>query len=338
MKDIVTNIVPGLTGDYTTLYQIGIGTDITGKLSIDHNKLSHALDANPLSVMKLFVEYGTPTDSAITYESKTSATRAGKYSVYIYTPPGQADFKSSEVIGSGGITDDETLTFTYTDEATGAVPTVTAFTVNLSAGETINNVVSKLNSKFASEEVGLTAISDEGTLKITSTDYGADIKFTLVSNKDGSGQTGVGTTMLTQIGADVVGTINGHAAVGRGKYLTGITGFDEAGLRISTTATAAGGKGYVHVSSGIASQLSTLLDSVTDPGKGTVASRNNALQDIIDDIDSQIEVKEDRLEDMEERLRRQFVNLEVLLSSLQAQSDFLSSQLNSLPQLYMSGR
>ncbi len=80
------------------------------------------------------------------------------------------------------------------------------------------------------------------------------------------------------------------------------------------------------------------MNSVTDPGKGTIASRNNALKDIIDDIDRQIEVKEDRLEDMEERLRRQFTNLEVLLSSLQAQADYLSSQLNSLPQLYMSGR
>jgi flagellar hook-associated protein 2 len=338
LKDIVTNIVPGLTGDSTTLYQIGISTDITGKLSINNNKLSNALDADPLSVMKLFVEYGTPTDSAITYESKTSATRAGKYSIYIYTPPAQAAFESSEVIGSGGITDNETLTFTYTDEATEAVPTVTAFTVNLSAGETINNVVSKLNSKFATEEVGLTAINDGGTLKITSTDYGTDIKFTLVSDKDSAGQTGVGTTMHTKIGTDVVGTINGHAAVGRGKYLTGITGFDEAGLRISTTATTAGGKGHIHVSSGIASQLSTLLDSVTNPGKGTIASRNNALQDIIDDIDKQIEVKEDRLEDMEERLRKQFVRLEVLLSSLQVQAEFLSSQLNSLPQLYMSGR
>ncbi len=80
------------------------------------------------------------------------------------------------------------------------------------------------------------------------------------------------------------------------------------------------------------------MNSVTDPGKGTIVSRNNALKDIIDDIDKQIEVKEDRLEDMEERLRRQFTNLEVLLSSLQVQADYLSSQLNSLPQLYMSGR
>ncbi|MBW2553638.1 MAG: flagellar filament capping protein FliD, partial [Deltaproteobacteria bacterium] len=99
-----------------------------------------------------------------------------------------------------------------------------------------------------------------------------------------------------------------------------------------------GGKGHIHVSSGIASQLSTLLDSVTNPGKGTIASRNNALKDIIDDIDKQIEVKEDRLEDMEERLRKQFVRLEVLLSSLQVQAEYLSSQLYSLPQIYMPGR
>jgi flagellar hook-associated protein 2 len=143
--------------------------------------------------------------------------------------------------------------------------------------------------------------------------------------------------MVSRTGTDIVGSINGHAALGKGKYLTGITGFDEAGLRISTTTTTAGGKGYVSVSSGIAAQLSDRLGYITDPFRGTIASRNDALRDVIDDIDDRIEIKERRLEIMEESLRKEFANLEVLLSSMQAQMDYLSSQLNGLPQLYMGG-
>ena len=57
--------------------------------------------------------------------------------------------------------------------------------------------------------------------------------------------------------------------------------------------------------------------------------------DIIDDIDDQIEIKERRLVDMEESLRKQFVKLEVLLSSLRVQADYMSTQLSNLPSLYM---
>jgi len=339
LKNSVLNSIPGLTGDYTTLYQVGISADNTGQLSIDDSKLSDVLNNDAISVMKLFIDCGTPTDSTIKYESKASATKAGAYSIYIYTPPALATFESSKVIDSEGLDDDETLTFTFTDEANEVVPTVTAFTVNFSLGDTINTVVSKLNSKFNTEGVGLVATSNEGTLKITSTDYGSDMKFTVISDKtDSDGQTGVGTTLLTKIGTDVVGTINGHATYGKGKYLTGATGFDEAGLKISTTTTAAGGKGYIYVSTGIAAQLNTQLDYITDPNEGSIAYRNNAYQDIIDDIDEQIEIKEERLLDMEEMLRKQFVNLEVLLSSLQIQAEYLSMQLNSLPELYMVTR
>jgi flagellar hook-associated protein 2 len=336
LKDIVVNTIPGLEGDYTTLYQVGISVDTTGRLSIDGAKLSSVLAADPLSVMKLFVDYATPTDNAISYEGKTSATKAGKYSIYINTPPAQATFESTEVIG-GGIVLDENVTFTYTEDATGTVPSVTAFTVNLSAGDGINAIVNKLNSTFSAQGVGLTATNNEGRVKISSTGYGDDVKFTVISDRDTANQSGIGTSMLTRTGTDIVGSINGHAALGKGKYLTGITGFDEAGLRISTTTTIAGGKGNVSVSSGIAAQLSDQLGYITNPFKGTIASRNDALRDVIDDIDDRIEIKERRLEIMEESLRKEFANLEVLLSSMQTQMDYLSSQLNSLPQLYMGG-
>jgi flagellar hook-associated protein 2 len=288
--------------------------------------------------MKIFTDYGTPTDSSIQYISKTGDTAAGKYSVYIHTPPAQATYESGQVIGGSGIVEDETLTFTYTEEATEVVPTVTAFTVHLASGDTINTIASKLNSKFSTEEVGLTATNNGGKLKITSADFGNDVKFTVVSDKAAADQTGVGNAMVINTGTDVAGTINGHAAYGNGRYLTGANGFEEEGLKISTTTTAAGGKGYIYLSSGVAARLSSELNSLINADKGTIAYRNNTYQDIIDDIDDQIEIKETRLENLEVSLRKQFANLEVLLSSLQAQMDYLSTQLNGLPTLYMANK
>ena len=57
LKDIVVNSIPGLEGDYTTLNQIGISVDTTGMLSIDSAQLSSVLNTDPLSVMKLFIDY-----------------------------------------------------------------------------------------------------------------------------------------------------------------------------------------------------------------------------------------------------------------------------------------
>jgi len=88
----------------------------------------------------------------------------------------------------------------------------------------------------------------------------------------------------------------------------------------------------------VAARLSTQLDSLINANKGTIAYRNNTNQDITDDINDQIEIKETRLENLEVSLRKQFANLEVLLSSLQAQMDYLGAQLNSLPSLYMASK
>ena len=56
------------------------------------------LNTDPLSVVKVSIDYGTPTDNAVIFEEKTNATKLGKYSIYVYSPPQQAVFESSKVI------------------------------------------------------------------------------------------------------------------------------------------------------------------------------------------------------------------------------------------------
>ena len=77
-------------------------------------------------------------------------------------------------------------------------------------------------------------------------------------------------------------------------------------------------------SDGAASAIARFLEPVVRTGDGLMTERDAALADRIDDIDSQIVRFEDRLALREEALIRQFSALESLVSTLQAQSGFLT--------------
>ncbi len=207
---IVTGSIPGLgTSSYTNLSQIGITSDSkTGKLSLDDSKVASALAANPDSVAKLFIGTATATNQAVSFVSKTSKTATGSYSVYVTTAPQKATLLGGQTIASGGISADETLTFKYSDDKTDSNPTYTSFSVSLSAGAGVNSIVNNLNSAFSTHNVGLTASNENGKVRITSTNYGADQYFRVTSDKGNiAGQVGFnadGTSENT--GVDVAGT------------------------------------------------------------------------------------------------------------------------------------
>ncbi len=234
-------------------------------------------------------------------------------------------------ISSTGLTNAELLSFTFSNNYTDATPTTTSFPVTLSAGSKINDVVNALNSAFASQHAALSASNDSGRLKITSTDYGKDTRFTVVSDQAGTTQTGIGSVGLTAQGVDVGGTINGHTATGKGNVLTSSSGFPEDGLRISTETTTTGLFGTIAVTRGVGDRLVSSLDAYTNPLTGIFLSKTNSLQGSIDGISKNITQINDRLTSEGDRLRAQFVNLETLLGKFQATSNFLTNQLARLP-------
>ena len=79
------------------------------------------------------------------------------------------------------------------------------------------------------------------------------------------------------------------------------------------------------------SQLSDKLNAFTDSTAGLLTSRTNSIQGTIDNLDDKIEGMEKRLAVREERLRDQFVTLEVLLSQMQTQSTAFTQLLAGLP-------
>lgn len=344
LGDVMTGTIPGLSyASYTNLSQIGITLDYkTGKLSLDKTELDTALSTDPDAVAKLFIGTATPTNQSITFVSKTSDTQAGTYSIYISTAPEQATLggaNDSTVndLSSTPLGIDETLIFMYSTDYTSSTPTYKTLSVTLTSGSTINSIVSTLNSAFATNNVGLSASndSDSGKLKITSTDYGADIWFQVTTDQgddldDDQIWDASANDTLSDAGVDIVGNINNHVADGVGNVLTAASGFAEQGLKISTTSSQTGGFGTITVSLGIADRLPSILDSYVDTDTGVLRSKESSMQDSVDYLEDQISRKEERLEDREQRYIEQFARLEVLLAKYSALSQSLLSQLANL--------
>ncbi len=81
---------------------------------------------------------------------------------------------------------------------------------------------------------------------------------------------------------------------------------------------------------GIVERFSRTVDLYTDVDTGLLTTRVDALEEENRDIDDRIRSRQDRVDQFEANIRRQFVNLETTVAGLQAQGDQLTSILASL--------
>ncbi|MEO0323251.1 MAG: flagellar filament capping protein FliD [Myxococcota bacterium] len=81
---------------------------------------------------------------------------------------------------------------------------------------------------------------------------------------------------------------------------------------------------------GIVARFTRNVDLYTDVDTGLLTTRIDALEEENRDIDDRIRSKQDRVDQFETNLRRQYVNLETTVAGLQAQGDQLLSILSGL--------
>ncbi len=81
---------------------------------------------------------------------------------------------------------------------------------------------------------------------------------------------------------------------------------------------------------GIAKQFETLLDNYIDTN-GVIKQRETSLNLQLDDLDDDRANLDYRMTQYEERLRKQYSSLDVLLAQMQQTQSYLSAQLSSLP-------
>ncbi|SFI37210.1 flagellin N-terminal helical domain-containing protein [Planctomicrobium piriforme] len=181
---------------------------------------------------------GTANDADVTVLKGTADTTAGAYAVSISTAAQRATV-SAGTDQTAALAADETVT-------------VNGVSIELSAGLSQGQVVSKINEY--TDQTGVTADVDSGALRLTSQQYGSDASISVISNvAGGATSTGLGTSLATDSGVDIVGTIGGTSYTGKGNVLTATSGVAKGlALQLATagadpTSTVTGAQGTVTV-------------------------------------------------------------------------------------------
>ncbi len=321
LRSSLTRPVEG-NGAYSTLSSIGITFDSKGKLQADLTKVNKALDADSDAVMRLFVQAGQSSSSSIQLQTAGDTVKVGQYGVEITTPASQATVTGSGVIGSGGLTAEETLSFEFDDRS---------FNVTLSAGSTLSQIVAKLNTQFGEKNFELKASEDGGRLRVTTVEYGSEFAFAMKSTRDAAapGQLGIGTTLVDATGVDVAGRIGAMLATGKGQVLKAGANSPAAGLELLVTSTTPVTSNFT-LSRGIADMISREIDAITHTDTGIFAARTKTVETRTKAYEEQYARIQERLDRDEAALKLKFTQLEIKLSAMQSQSTSLQNMLSSL--------
>jgi flagellar hook-associated protein 2 len=160
--------------------------------------------------------------------------------------------------------------------------------------------------------------SDDGKIAyVSSAEMTRAGEYALQVNYDASGQ-------MTSA------TINGEAATVDGLLIHGATGTSVEGLVLSFTSPGSGPgtlNTTIRYSPGAAGLLWAEAMQINDPDSGAVYFATKAINDNNEALDRQIAAWDKRLEQVEERYRRTFSQLETYISQMRNQSNYLSSVL-----------
>jgi len=166
---------------------------------------------------------GTSSNGDVAFLKGTADTTAGSYAIAVTT----AAERATETAGT-----DQTQNL-----AADEVLTINDVSIALSAGLNQNQVIDRIN-EFSSQ-TGVTAELDGTSTRLYTQDFGSDATVTVVSNTAAaSTSSGFGTTLQTDDGVDIVGTIGGTSFNGSGNVITADSGVSK-GLSIQIAASSA---------------------------------------------------------------------------------------------------
>lgn len=311
----------------SALADLGISTDSkTGLINFDSSKLSEALSENVNGVRRLLSGLGENSPGAsASFVSSTNNTEAGAYNIKVTQARTRATVQSglSQKLGS-----DEDLSFRINSDAQGT-GNIKALVVSLSKDMDVQQQVEAIQNAFDDRDLQVTASLQDGKITIRHNEYGDDYKIEVFSNLL-AGDSGFTTAVNSGTGTDLEGTISGVRAEVSGDVLIGKSGYKFEGLRVKVANDFTGNAGQVSLSEGIGQSFTSLLDSFVGFG-GLLSNKIDSFDSVISRFEEQMNKVTDRATRLEERLRQQFVNLEVTLGKLNSTGEYLIAQLQTLP-------
>ncbi len=323
----------GAVSGKTTLQDIGLTLDQNGQLQVDSNTLTQALQADPSKVSNLFGLSGgsdSPQVQFVQASAKTKATSGAGYSVVI-TQPGTQSSGAAGTAGTAGAfsTAPETLTF-------GGTLFLSPVKLTLPVGSSLQDTVNLINTSSSLNTQVYASVDSSNHLVLSAQRFGTGAGFTVSSDRTADGtNSGIGPSLTVTDGQDVAGTINGEAATGRGRTLSGNAGnatTDSLQLLVTATAATPAGQslGHVSVTHGVGDSLNQVLTSILDPTNGSVAGAENSLNDQISDTQIQIQKIQDQISTYTDYLQQVFSQMETRISSLKSAGDAFNAQVAAL--------
>lgn len=318
--------VTGVSGTYTTAALAGLEHDKNGVLALNFNTFKTAFTADPFAVSRLFSENASTTDSEVSFVSsgEKSQPTATSYAINVTQAATRASVTGSvfTTYATTGAPD----TMSISDAASGRT-----VNISLADGDSITDIVQRLNTAFATDGVKLSATRTvDDRITLASSEYGTPGGFTVAYTAgvggDGTGALGISAT--THAGLDVAGTINGVAAVGLGQLLTGAVGDASEGLAVLYSGSTARAAGSLMFSSGVGGMLYRASQVLAAEGSGASLQANNT-RDQADALDQRLEDITKRLDARRDALIRQFVAMEGALAKSQALGAALTAQVSS---------
>ncbi len=345
IQNTLSQTLSAVSGN-TTLEDIGITYDSTGKLQVNTSTLTNALQNDPTKVANLFGQTGQSDNASVTFVSatnKTVATAGSGYAVQLTQAATQASGTASVAQTSANTGAPETLTF-------GGTLFTSPVSLTLTTGNTLQDTVNQINSNSQlNGKIYASVDSASGKLQLSAQTYGAGNGFSVLSNlaasssNSGIGDGTTGSTTVTD-GTDVAGTINGETAVGKGRTLTGSAGnattqglsllvsaspADIAAAPSYNASTHSASFGHVSLVHGVADGLGTALTQILDPTQGAIIGAENSLNSQISDTQAQITKLQDQISTYTDYLRQTFSAMETRVSQLQAQGSAFAAQIGS---------
>jgi flagellar hook-associated protein 2 len=290
---------------------VGIAVDRYGTFSFDQAKFRSAYAADPDAVEHLFAQKASATGT-VRFLTAADRTVAGSYDVEVTA--------AATVASTTGLA--------------GTWPLGSPTTVTLRSGGLEASYTTQPTDSAADAAAGLQAAIDAAGMYLSATVDGTGLRVEH-ANPGSAASFEVawdGVTFTTHAGTDVVGTIGGVVATGVGSTLSVPPGTEAtAGLSVEVLGNATGLVGSIDYDRGVAQRLASVLDRALDSADGYLTTTAAGADRRIADLDASISAYEIRLAAREKRLRLQFSQLEVALSNLQNQGNWLAGQLAGLP-------
>lgn len=317
-----------LSASLGSLSQVGIRFQADGTLVLDEAVLAEAMEDSFDDIAAVFTRTLKASHATVSYKGASENTRAGSYEVSVTSAATRGTLVGSAPAGltiAAGVND----AVAFTVDGVAASVTLAAGTY-ASAEAIAAELQTKLNGVAALADAGIsvTVTQSAGVLTVTSARYGSESS---VAVQAGTGAANLfGGAPTSTAGQNIAGTINGVAASGSGRVLTGASGDASEGLMLEIASDATGSFGTVTFSIGYAHRIARVLDEMLAEG-GAIAARTDGLNGRLKAFERRRTDLEERLARTEQRYRAQFVALDAMLARMNGTASFLASQLAALP-------